>query len=139
MGARSAGLGGAQSHASLECGTLGGAYVKLKVCGPVAQLVEQCPFKAWVAGSNPAGLTRSHWLIGSFTHWLIGLEQTTAELPQIQPACPSAPLFAQRWVGGVHGCPAMESLGDDLGFNEPMSNSRNPCILLLNWQPAWGC
>jgi hypothetical protein len=26
--------------------------------GRVAQLVEQCPFKAWVAGSNPAALTR---------------------------------------------------------------------------------
>jgi hypothetical protein len=25
--------------------------------GRVAQLVEQCPFKAWVAGSNPAALT----------------------------------------------------------------------------------
>src|SRR5579884_976783 len=29
------------------------------VCGRVAQLVEQCPFKAWVAGSNPAALTRN--------------------------------------------------------------------------------
>jgi hypothetical protein len=27
-------------------------------CGRVAQLVEQCPFKAWVAGSNPAALTK---------------------------------------------------------------------------------
>jgi hypothetical protein len=27
--------------------------------GRVAQLVEQCPFKAWVAGSNPAALTSS--------------------------------------------------------------------------------
>ena len=27
--------------------------------GRVAQLVEQCPFKAWVAGSNPAALTIS--------------------------------------------------------------------------------
>ena len=26
-------------------------------CGRVAQLVEQRPFKAWVAGSNPAALT----------------------------------------------------------------------------------
>ncbi len=25
--------------------------------GPLAQLVEQFPFKEWVAGSNPAGLT----------------------------------------------------------------------------------
>src|SRR5690242_19312919 len=27
--------------------------------GPVAQLVEQRPFKAWVDGSNPSGLTKS--------------------------------------------------------------------------------
>ncbi len=27
------------------------------MCGPVAQLVEQRPFKAWVDGSNPSGLT----------------------------------------------------------------------------------
>jgi hypothetical protein len=33
------------------------------VCGPVAQLVEQRPFKAWVAGSNPARLTISNPLI----------------------------------------------------------------------------
>ena len=26
--------------------------------GRVAQLAEQCPFKAWVAGSNPAALTK---------------------------------------------------------------------------------
>src|SRR6266566_7896390 len=31
--------------------------VTLKDCGRVAQLVEQCPFKAWVAGSSPAALT----------------------------------------------------------------------------------
>ena len=32
-------------------------YVRLIECGRVAQLVEQRPFKAWVAGSNPAALT----------------------------------------------------------------------------------
>ncbi len=31
--------------------------VKLEGSGRVAQLVEQCPFKAWVAGSSPAALT----------------------------------------------------------------------------------
>src|SRR5579859_2646254 len=31
--------------------------VTLNRCGRVAQLVEQRPFKAWVAGSNPAALT----------------------------------------------------------------------------------
>jgi hypothetical protein len=30
----------------------------LRDWGRVAQLVEQCPFKAWVAGSNPAALTK---------------------------------------------------------------------------------
>jgi hypothetical protein len=29
----------------------------LKLVGRVAQVVEQRPFKAWVAGSNPAALT----------------------------------------------------------------------------------
>ncbi len=32
-------------------------YVKLDVRGRVAQLVEQCPFKAWVEGSSPSALT----------------------------------------------------------------------------------
>jgi hypothetical protein len=32
--------------------------VRLEKSGRVAQLVEQCPFKAWVAGSNPAALTK---------------------------------------------------------------------------------
>ncbi len=32
-------------------------YVRLKLVGRVAQLVEQRPFKAWVAGSIPAALT----------------------------------------------------------------------------------
>ena len=36
--------------------------------GRVAQVVEQCPFKAWVAGSNPAALTKltlkNHCLLG---------------------------------------------------------------------------
>ena len=31
-------------------------------CGRVAQLVEQCPFKAWVAGSSPAALTSLTYL-----------------------------------------------------------------------------
>ena len=33
-------------------------YVRLKLVGRVAQLVEQRPFKAWVAGSIPAALTK---------------------------------------------------------------------------------
>ena len=34
------------------------AMLELFSGGRVAQLAEQCPFKAWVAGSNPAALTR---------------------------------------------------------------------------------
>jgi hypothetical protein len=33
--------------------------VKFKLVGRVAQLVEHRPFKAWVAGSSPAALTKS--------------------------------------------------------------------------------
>ena len=28
------------------------------ICGPIAQLVEQFPFKEWVGGSSPPGLTK---------------------------------------------------------------------------------
>ena len=31
--------------------------------GPLAQLVEQFPFKEWVTGSNPVGLTITYKLI----------------------------------------------------------------------------
>src|SRR4051812_50058987 len=31
--------------------------VRIAMCGRVAQLVEQRPFKAWVDGSNPSALT----------------------------------------------------------------------------------
>ena len=30
----------------------------MNICGPLAQLVEQFPFKEWVEGSSPSGLTR---------------------------------------------------------------------------------
>ena len=29
----------------------------MNLCGPLAQLVEQFPFKEWVDGSSPSGLT----------------------------------------------------------------------------------
>ena len=38
------------------------------MCGRVAQLVEQRPFKAWVAGSNPAALTMHFNFANSFSH-----------------------------------------------------------------------
>ena len=38
----------------------------LKDCGRVAQLVEQCPFKAWVAGSSPAALTKISKYLADF-------------------------------------------------------------------------
>ena len=31
--------------------------------GPLAQLVEQFPFKEWVAGSNPARLTKTSFML----------------------------------------------------------------------------
>jgi hypothetical protein len=42
--------GGGRNVSNLDC-------VTFKNVGRVAQVVEQCPFKAWVAGSNPAALT----------------------------------------------------------------------------------
>jgi hypothetical protein len=36
------------------------------VDGRVAQLVEQCPFKAWVAGSSPAALTSFQFTYGGW-------------------------------------------------------------------------
>jgi hypothetical protein len=42
----------------IRCKLCGTRCVRLKRSGRVAQLVEQCPFKAWVAGSSPAALTR---------------------------------------------------------------------------------
>src|SRR6195256_3794992 len=40
-----------------RCPTNPFAYVKLEESGRVAQLAEQCPFKAWVDGSSPSALT----------------------------------------------------------------------------------
>src|SRR5260370_19040613 len=49
----------AQSLLRKACPTdLRRKYVRLKLVGRVAQLVEQRPFKAWVAGSIPAALTK---------------------------------------------------------------------------------
>ncbi len=36
----------------------------MNLCGPLAQLVEQFPFKEWVDGSSPSGLTIYERLIG---------------------------------------------------------------------------
>ena len=54
---------------------------RLDLCGRVAQLVEQRPFKAWVLGSSPSALTSypieitplienprvRYWILNSFT------------------------------------------------------------------------
>ena len=47
----------ATSSKRLPGQTRAGKYVRLNRVGRVAQVVEQRPFKAWVAGSNPAALT----------------------------------------------------------------------------------
>lgn len=44
--------------------------------GPLAQLVEQRPFKAWVPGSNPGGLR-----LGVLVYWCTKESLATAELP----------------------------------------------------------
>jgi hypothetical protein len=48
----------------------------LKEVGRVAQLVEQCPFKAWVAGSNPAALTKISKYLADFGRVGFGHPQT---------------------------------------------------------------
>ena len=47
--------------------TLAKNVLDLKLVGRVAQVVEQRPFKAWVAGSNPAALTNP--LSSGFFQW----------------------------------------------------------------------
>src|SRR5512146_3296819 len=58
----STGADTATSHAADPAGWAGVEsrpdMVDSKESGRVAQLVEQCPFKAWVAGSSPAALTK---------------------------------------------------------------------------------
>jgi hypothetical protein len=41
--------------------------------GRVAQLVEQCPFKAWVAGSSPAALTILSRVVSEFVVFIYSL------------------------------------------------------------------
>ena len=40
---------------------------RLQIDGPLAQLVEQFPFKEWVDGSSPSGLTKLNvwWIINN--------------------------------------------------------------------------
>ena len=37
----------------------------MNICGPLAQLVEHFPFKEWVDGSSPSGLTKLFDVDGS--------------------------------------------------------------------------
>src|SRR6185312_4469253 len=46
-----------QSRLVVRSASVNNWDVMMNGCGRVAQLVEQRPFKAWVAGSNPAALT----------------------------------------------------------------------------------
>ena len=48
----------------------------MKEVGRVAQLVEQCPFKAWVAGSSPAALTKILKYLADFGRVGFGHPQT---------------------------------------------------------------
>jgi hypothetical protein len=47
--------------------------------GRVAQVVEQCPFKAWVAGSNPAALTNFQSLAGDGNRFRSNTYSTTLQ------------------------------------------------------------
>ena len=40
-------------------------------CGPLAQLVEQFPFKEWVDGSSPSGLTIINYKVVNFKNSVI--------------------------------------------------------------------
>ena len=55
---------GASGRLILQC-------ARLKESGRVAQVVEQCPFKAWVAGSNPAALTKLSTKRATFAEGLL--------------------------------------------------------------------
>jgi hypothetical protein len=57
------------------------------VDGRVAQLVEQCPFKAWVAGSSPAALTSFQFLTGD------GNRFRSTAIPQRSRKCPCAGFY----------------------------------------------
>ena len=60
--------------------------VKFKTCGRVAQLVEQCPFKAWVAGSNPAALTKISKYLEQLPHVATGHPQAPRKLAISKPS-----------------------------------------------------
>ena len=57
----------------INCDILKVDYFKKKnikiFCGPLAQLVEQFPFKEWVDGSSPSGLTIK--LVLRYANWRI--------------------------------------------------------------------
>jgi hypothetical protein len=50
----------------------------LEIGGRVAQLVEQCPFKAWVDGSSPSALTSSE-ILGSISRSFLGIRCAHSE------------------------------------------------------------
>lgn len=54
--------------------------------GPLAQLVEQRPFKAWVAGSNPARLRNRSWALSLQRAWpCTGLLRLVVRTPGFHP------------------------------------------------------
>ena len=47
----------AESCRKIDKKTQFSVFYNFVICGPLAQLVEQRPFKAWVVGSSPTRLT----------------------------------------------------------------------------------
>ena len=96
------------------------AYMINWSCGRVAQLVEQRPFKAWVAGSNPAALTTTYLAqAGSLIAFLklFGGFFPSPGLPAVLP------VFRQHtWLGS--------SVRECLSFSRPLKRYRNREMLL---------
>ena len=80
--------------------------------GRVAQLVEQCPFKAWVAGSNPAALTMISKYLADFgrvdfghprtpraSETLVSTQLPELPLPSVSPEIPTEPPFQRLCCG----------------------------------------
>jgi hypothetical protein len=125
----------------------------LKDCGRVAQLVEQCPFKAWVAGSNPAALTTR--FSGTSTQFFVAFFSTalnacgdfvgTAALPPASaplatgpghlPTVASERSFSERfrvspgsapgqWNAAQHHCQPCSTAPQNLNFFGPSISYR---------------
>src|SRR5580692_7779611 len=122
--------------------------------GRVAQLVEQCPFKAWVAGSSPAALTRfkvPRWacdLAGKQVDWKRPLHCVRAFAIPSAPRAntpreagtefnffrASSPEFTPDSGGAVSNTPAGIGLSGTVSYTYPV-NVANPAVAFRRAQP----